>query len=86
MNHPNGVTSTFVQIFTLNQLVKANGGKRFPSKNFNVLRHPTALAARPPSDAEISFYTLFWRQQKIATEPWERGVDNKNDKKYPYDA
>lgn len=28
---PNAVTSTFVQRFTLNQLVKANRGKRFPT-------------------------------------------------------
>lgn len=34
---PNAVTSTFVQRFTLNQLVKANGGKRFPAKKFDVM-------------------------------------------------
>lgn len=84
---PNAVTSTFVQRFTLNQLVNANGGRRFPTKKFRVIRHATALvSARPPTDAEIVFYTLFWRQQEIATEPWERVVDDNNVKKYPFDA
>lgn len=34
---PNVVTLTSVQRFTLNQLVKANGGKRFRAKKFDVM-------------------------------------------------
>lgn len=40
----------------------------------------------PQRDAEIVFYTLFWRQQEIAIEPWEKGVGTNNVRKYPYDS
>jgi len=67
------VTSEVVTRFTLNELIEANGGKRFPKKKFNVLRHAAVqLSARIPNEAEIAFFTMFWRHQEIETKPWDR--------------
>lgn len=77
------VTVNYLSRFTFMQLVNANGGKRFPVKKFNVVRHAAVhISSREPSEAEITFYTLLWRHHEVATEPWERinGRDGKGRK------
>lgn len=67
------VTSDYVRRFTFNDLVNANGGKRYPTKKFETVRHAAIhISSRAPSEAEITFYTLLWRHHEVATEPHER--------------
>ena len=67
------VTSDFVSRFTFKQLVNAVGGKRYPAKKFNVVRHAAVhLSAREPTESEITFYTLLWRQYQRQRTPWKR--------------
>jgi len=67
------VTSDYVKRFTLDDLVKANGGKRYPAKKFNTIRHAAVhVSTRAPSEAEIVFYTLLWRHFEVGTQPHER--------------
>jgi len=75
-----------VSRFTFMQLVNANGGKRFPEKKFNVIRHAAVhISSREPSEAEITFYTLLWRHHEVATEPWERLKDIHGDNRQSVD-
>ena len=67
------VTSDYVSRFTFDDLVKANGGKRFPEEKYKVIRHAAIhLSRREPTEAEIAFYTLLWRHHEIQAEPWNR--------------
>lgn len=67
------VTSDYVKRFTLSDLIDANGGKRYPIKKFNTIRHAAIhISSRPPSEAEITFYTLLWRHHEVETQPYER--------------
>jgi len=69
----NRVTSNFVSRFTFGQLKNAVGGKRFPEKKFDVIRHAAVhLSMREPTESEITFYTLLWRQHEIQKTPWKR--------------
>lgn len=82
------VTSDFVSRFTFKQLVNAVGGKRYPAKKFNVVRHAAVhLSAREPTESEITFYTLLWRQHEIQKTPWKR-IPEKNTsvERYPIDT
>ena len=81
------VTSEFVSRFTFNQLVKAVGGKRYPAKKFNVVRHAAVhLSAREPTESEITFYTLLWRQHEIQKTPWKRIPGPNARERYPIDT
>lgn len=67
------VTSDIVSRFTFDQLVNAVGGERYPAKKLNVVRHAAVhLSAREPTESEITFYTLLWRQHEIQKTPWKR--------------
>lgn len=47
-------------------------GSRFPKKKNQVIRNAAIhFSLREPSEAEITFYTLLWRYQETATEPWQ---------------
>ena len=72
-NNHNKVTSDYVSRFTFEELVEANGGKRYPQEKYKVIRHGAIhLSRREPTEAEIAFYTLLRRHHEIQTEPWER--------------
>eukprot|EP00592_Proboscia_alata_P008002 CAMPEP_0194353762 /NCGR_PEP_ID=MMETSP0174-20130528/2011_1 /TAXON_ID=216777 /ORGANISM="Proboscia alata, Strain PI-D3" /LENGTH=847 /DNA_ID=CAMNT_0039122437 /DNA_START=193 /DNA_END=2736 /DNA_ORIENTATION=+ len=72
------VTSNYTERFTAKELVNANGGKRFPEKKFNTVRHAAIhISSREPTEAEIVFYTILWRHHETETEPWER-INNKH--------
>jgi len=67
------VTADYITRFTLSDLIKANGGRRYPTKKFNTIRHAAIfVSSRVPSQAEIEFYTLLWRHHEVAKEPYER--------------
>jgi hypothetical protein len=67
------VTSEFVTRATFQELVDSNGGARFPQRKFDVIRHANVIiSSRIPTEAEITFHTIFWRQMEIMAEPWER--------------
>ena len=67
------VTSDFVSRFTFDQLANAVNGERYPAKKLNVVRHAAVyLSAREPTESEITFYTLLWRQYQRQRTPWKR--------------
>jgi len=81
---PSNVKSTYVSRFTLDELITANGGKRYPAKKFNVIRNGAVyVSTREPTEAEITFYTLIWRQFETYDEPWERTNNHHGDARYP---
>ena len=72
-NDRSKVTSSYVSRFSFEDLVNANGGKRYPEEKFKVVRHAAVhVSSREPSEAEIAFYTLLWRHHEVETEPWQR--------------
>jgi len=68
------VTSDYVERFTFQQLVDANGGPRWPPKRAEKdLRHGAVyIGQRMPTDAEFVFYTLIWRYREVERYPYER--------------
>lgn len=70
----NKITSDYVERFTFDELVQANGGRRWPPKRaVRDLRHGAVyIGQRMPVDAEIVFYTMLWRHQEVQRYPWGR--------------
>merc|ERR1712176_694354 len=67
------VTSDYVSRFTLDDLIQAHGGTRYPNEKFETVRHATIyVSSRLPSEAEIVFYTLLWRHHEVESEPYQR--------------
>jgi len=67
------ITADYVTRFTLEDVIEANGGRRYPTKKNQTIRHASILLSnRLPAEAEIIFFTLLWRHHEAATEPWER--------------
>jgi len=67
------VASEYVSRFTLDELIDANGGTRFPEERFKVVRNAAIhISSRLPSEAEIVFYTMLWRHHETEVEPWNR--------------
>lgn len=78
------ITADFVSRFTLDDLISANGGIRYPTKKFNTIRHAAIhVSSRVPSASEIEFYTLLWRHHEVATQPWERKPPKCDDSQDP---
>jgi len=78
------VKSEFVTRASFEELVDSNGGSRFPERKFDVIRNGNVIySARIPTEAEITFHTLFWRQMEIMAEPWERINDDKDAQQHP---
>ena len=68
------VTSTYVSRFTLDELIISKGGLRDPAvraeRDYRVA--PILVGQRVPSEAEMVYWTQFWRYQEQETQPWER--------------
>lgn len=80
----NRVTSDVVSRFTFRQLKRAVGGKLYPEKKFKVIRHAAVhLSMREPTESDITFYTLLWRQHEIQKTPWERPKDYRDSQRFP---
>ncbi|GKY91002.1 hypothetical protein MPSEU_000073000 [Mayamaea pseudoterrestris] len=68
------VTSTFVTRYTLDELIGSVGGRRDPPfrKEQAFRSAPILIGQRPPAEAEMVFWTHYWRYQEQEKNPWTR--------------
>lgn len=79
------VTSTYVSRFTLDDLVESVGGLRDPParKERDFRSAPILIGQRIPSEAEMVFYTQWWRFQEQESKPWSRKKDSSGNRRIP---
>lgn len=79
------VTSSLVTRFTLDELVESVGGRRNPParKERHFRSAPIQIGQRAPSEAEMVFWTQFWRFQEQESKPWTRNFDASGRRRVP---